>query len=485
MRTIFGSLLATVSTTGELGTIANWEQHLLPGAWERPEAELVKMLGAGMPADCLLPRTYDGPPRVVVPAVRTSLEPGEPLALEVLVLSKAKPGHADLFWRPMGRGAFAKVPLEHKARGVFKGDPPALGRRDRILHRGRGRRRHGPVPRDGPGPEPDRDRPPGGEMSETILLPKRLRAPEVAAFLAEIRRKSADGGLTVDFREVEEFDGSTLAFLAHLTDCEPGLAVVNVPGALARAGARFSEAARRSLARKDRGGAVRQPARAGSSEPWPTASSPASGSWGSSWPCSATRSTTSASTSRTRKGVYPGETWNQMFFMGYRSFPIVCLLLFLVGVTISITSADQMRLFGAEIYIADLVGYAMLRELVPLMTGVILAGKVGAAVTAELASMSVLEEVDALRTMGVVPEKFLMVPRLLAITLVVPLLVAMADVAGVFGGMRRRPDHVRHAALGLPQADGQLRGLDQFRLGPRQDRRLRLGRRRRRGDSRA
>ncbi len=54
LRTIFGSLLATVSTTGELGTIANWEQHLLPGAWERPEAELVRMLGAGVPADCVL-----------------------------------------------------------------------------------------------------------------------------------------------------------------------------------------------------------------------------------------------------------------------------------------------------------------------------------------------------------------------------------------------------------------------------------------------
>ena len=136
-----------------------------------------------------------------------------------------------------------------------------------------------------------------------------------------------------------------------------------------------------------------------------------------------------------RRGVYPGETWNQMFFMGYQSFPIVCLLLFLVGVTISITSAKQLELFGADIYIADLVGYAMLRELVPLMTGVILAGKVGAAITAELASMSVLEEVDALKTMGLVPEKFLMVPRLIAITLVVPLLVAMADVSGIVGGM--------------------------------------------------
>ena len=136
-----------------------------------------------------------------------------------------------------------------------------------------------------------------------------------------------------------------------------------------------------------------------------------------------------------RKGVYPGETWNQMFFMGYKSFPIVCLLLFLVGVTISITSVEQLQLYGADIYIADLIGYAMLRELVPLMTGVILAGKVGAAVTAELASMTVLDEVDALRTMGVVPESSSWSPRLIAITLVVPLLVAMADVAGIFGGI--------------------------------------------------
>jgi phospholipid/cholesterol/gamma-HCH transport system permease protein len=77
----------------------------------------------------------------------------------------------------------------------------------------------------------------------------------------------------------------------------------------------------------------------------------------------------------------------------------------------------------------------MLRELVPLMTGVILSGKVGAAVTAELASMTVLEEVDALKTMGLVPEKFLMVPRLIAITLVVPLLVVIADAVGIFGGV--------------------------------------------------
>jgi phospholipid/cholesterol/gamma-HCH transport system permease protein len=268
----------------------------------------------------------------------------------------------------------------------------------------------------------------------TIVLPKRLRAPEIVSVLAEIRERSVDGPIALDFRDVEEFDSTALSFLGHLADCSPGAVAVNVPEALARAEAGF--------ARRPDGCWPEQPAAAPSGR-------------------RADRFLQSLADRflghvrvvgrflamlgdevyhighylRRRRGIYPGETWNQMFFMGYRSFPIVCLLIFLVGVTISITSIEQLRLFGADIYIADLVGYAMLRELVPLMTGVILAGKVGAAVTAELASMTVLEEVDALRTMGIVPERFLMVPRLVAITLVVPLLVAIADVAGIFGGI--------------------------------------------------
>jgi len=267
-----------------------------------------------------------------------------------------------------------------------------------------------------------------------LVLPKRLRTAEIVTVLAEIRRRAGDGVLTLDFREVEEFDTSTLAFLRHLTNCFPGVVAANVPDALARAEAGF--------ARRPDTCWPEKPAVA------PTGSRSARLLQGLADRFLAhTRALEKflalfvdevyhiGHYLKKRKGVYPGETWNQMFFMGYRSFPIVCLLLFLVGVTISITSVEQLQLFGADIYLADLVGYAMLRELVPLMTGVILAGKVGAAVTAELASMTVLEEVDALRTMGVVPEKFLMVPRLIAITLVVPLLVAMADVAGIFGGM--------------------------------------------------
>lgn len=265
----------------------------------------------------------------------------------------------------------------------------------------------------------------------TTVLPRRFRAPEVAAFIHDLNRRGEDGALVVDFQDVEEFDSSTLALLGYLRKHHPDVSAVHVGGALARAAESF----------------VRIPAAGPFESPVPAVR-----------PRRFFRSYADRFLDhardlgrflamlvdeiyhvggylKKRRGVYPGETWNQMFFMGYQSFPIVCLLLFLVGVTISITSAEQLKMFGADIYIADIIGYAMLRELAPIMTGVILAGKVGAAVTAELASMTVLEEVDALRTMGLVPEKFLMVPRLLAITLVVPLLVAMADVAGIFGGM--------------------------------------------------
>jgi phospholipid/cholesterol/gamma-HCH transport system permease protein len=137
---------------------------------------------------------------------------------------------------------------------------------------------------------------------------------------------------------------------------------------------------------------------------------------------------------RRRRGVLPGAVVHQVYAMGYRSCPIIILITFLVGLTIALTSASQLRLFGADIYLADLIAIAMIRELVPLMTGIMLAGKIGASITAEIATMKVLDEIDALRTMGIVPEKFLMVPRLIAITLCVPLLVALADAVGLAGG---------------------------------------------------
>jgi phospholipid/cholesterol/gamma-HCH transport system permease protein len=148
---------------------------------------------------------------------------------------------------------------------------------------------------------------------------------------------------------------------------------------------------------------------------------------------------------RRRRGVLPGEVVRQLYTMGYRSFPIICLITFLIGVTISLTSAAQLKTFGADIYLADLIGISMISELVPLMTGIMLAGKIGASITADIATMKVMDELDALKTMGIVPEKFLMVPRLIAITLVVPLLVALADFVGIIGGVL-----VAKIALGTP-----------------------------------
>jgi hypothetical protein len=119
LREIFGYLLETVSNTGELGTIANWEQHLLPAAWEKPGEELKKILGTGLPTEAELSKAYDGPPRAFVTAQRTSLEPGEELKLKIIVLAKDKPQEAYFYWREMGKGQFQSVPLMQIARGVY------------------------------------------------------------------------------------------------------------------------------------------------------------------------------------------------------------------------------------------------------------------------------------------------------------------------------------------------------------------------------
>ena len=119
LKLIFDGLLASVSTTGELGTIANWEQHILPGAWERPGAELQKILGADARDEAFLSKVYLGLPRIIVPALRGSLDEGEELNLKVIVMSKQQPASAELFWRPIGKGKFAAVPLQRVARGVY------------------------------------------------------------------------------------------------------------------------------------------------------------------------------------------------------------------------------------------------------------------------------------------------------------------------------------------------------------------------------
>jgi phospholipid/cholesterol/gamma-HCH transport system permease protein len=119
---------------------------------------------------------------------------------------------------------------------------------------------------------------------------------------------------------------------------------------------------------------------------------------------------------------------------GASGVPIVLLLNFLVGVIMAYQSSKALRLYGANIYVADLVGISVTRELCPLMTGIIMSGRSGAAFAAELGTMTVEEELDALRTIGLSPQRWLVIPRVAALVLVAPVLTLLGDVVAVVGG---------------------------------------------------
>jgi phospholipid/cholesterol/gamma-HCH transport system permease protein len=120
---------------------------------------------------------------------------------------------------------------------------------------------------------------------------------------------------------------------------------------------------------------------------------------------------------------------------GVAALPITGLLSFLMGIVIAYQGADQLQRFGANIFVVDLVALAMVRELSPLLTAIIIAGRSGSAYTAQIGTMKVTEEIDALRTIGVPPLEQLVVPKMLALVIVLPLLTVYTDVTGVFGGM--------------------------------------------------
>jgi phospholipid/cholesterol/gamma-HCH transport system permease protein len=119
---------------------------------------------------------------------------------------------------------------------------------------------------------------------------------------------------------------------------------------------------------------------------------------------------------------------------GADAAPIVLLINFLIGFVMAYQSAAQLKQFGANIYVADLVGVSMTRELGPLMMAIIICGRSGAAFAAELGTMKVSEEVDALRTLGFLPLPFLVIPRMVGLVLLAPILVLMADAIGIVGG---------------------------------------------------
>jgi phospholipid/cholesterol/gamma-HCH transport system permease protein len=132
---------------------------------------------------------------------------------------------------------------------------------------------------------------------------------------------------------------------------------------------------------------------------------------------------------------------------GAMALPIVSLVSLLVGVTLAYTGAIVLRQYGGDIYIADLIGLSMVREMGAVMTGVVLAGRTGAAFAATLGNMKANEEIDALETLGIPAVQFLVLPRIVALSVMMPFLSLYANALGIFGGMA-----VAYGLLNIPPA---------------------------------
>ncbi|WP_333899064.1 ABC transporter permease [Agrobacterium pusense] len=133
------------------------------------------------------------------------------------------------------------------------------------------------------------------------------------------------------------------------------------------------------------------------------------------------------------RGVSPAAIVNQIDHMGVRAVPIIMLMSFLIGAIIAQQGAFQLRYFGAEVFVVDLVGILQLREIGVLLTAIMIAGRSGSAITAEIGSMKMREEIDALKVIGLNPVGVLVFPRLVALTIALPLLTILANFAALFG----------------------------------------------------
>lgn len=135
-----------------------------------------------------------------------------------------------------------------------------------------------------------------------------------------------------------------------------------------------------------------------------------------------------------KRPVKSPPVFEQMVFMGARSIIIVFFVTLFTGVVLAMQSAYQLSKMGALLYVASLVSISICRELGPVLTALVLAGRIGAAITAEIGSMKVNEQLEALETMGINPIRFLVVPKFLALVLMMPCLTVIGDLSGMLGG---------------------------------------------------
>ena len=135
-----------------------------------------------------------------------------------------------------------------------------------------------------------------------------------------------------------------------------------------------------------------------------------------------------------KKPIKSPPVFEQMVFMGAKSIIIVFFVTLFTGVVLAMQSAYQLSKMGALLYVASLVSISLCRELGPVLTALVIAGRIGAAITAEIGSMKVNEQLEALETMGVNPIRFLVVPKFLALFFMLPCLTVIGDLSGMFGG---------------------------------------------------
>ena len=135
-----------------------------------------------------------------------------------------------------------------------------------------------------------------------------------------------------------------------------------------------------------------------------------------------------------KKFPKPESIFSQMVFVGVDSLIIAFFVALFTGIVIAMQSAYQLSRFGANIYVAPMVSVGLARELAPVLTALVVAGRVGAAIAAELGTMKVTEQIEALETMALSPIRFLVVPRFLALLIMLPCLTILADIIGIFGG---------------------------------------------------
>lgn len=134
------------------------------------------------------------------------------------------------------------------------------------------------------------------------------------------------------------------------------------------------------------------------------------------------------------KPIQSPAVFSQMVYMGIQSIVIVFFVTFFTGIVLAMQSAHQLKQMGAVIYVASLVSISICRELGPVLTALVLAGRIGAAITAEIGSMKVNEQVEALETMGINPVRYLVVPKFLSLLIMLPCLTVIGNISGMLGG---------------------------------------------------